>query len=558
MKLTKVYRIQILLFSLSCLMIRTGQAQVLESSNLPIVIFDTQGRGIVNEPKTLVKVGIIDNGLGKRNKVTDPQNDYKGLAGVEFRGSTSQDLFPKKPYGIELWDSTKTSITRKILGFPTESDWILNPLYNDKTLMRDPVAYWLARQTGRYASRTKHVELIVDGRYEGIYILQEKIKRDVSRVDIEKLALTDNTGDALTGGYIVKIDKETGSGIAKKWNSNYRPDDRSQARPLFQVDHPKAIELSSNQFEYIKAYVNAFEQNLFGPNFADPTNGYAKYIDVNSFVDFFLLNEITKNVDGFRLSTYFYKNRDSKGGKLTMGPAWDFNIALGNGDYYEGYKPQGWQYKVNDRMYPIPAGGYDDVFKTPAWWGRLLDDFSFAQKTYTRWKSLRNNQWSDAKLNGFIDSTATAITESQSRNFQRWPVLGKYVWPNYYIGKTHQDEVSWMKSWMAQRVAWIDGQLKEIGVLTATEQLAEGRILKVYPNPIENQTNLSYDVPQKGKVLLQVYDLMGRPVQTLVNETQPAGTYQIAWQTQSISQGIYILDFQLDDYSVVKKKIVKH
>ena len=549
-----------LFFSLCCLvgLVLPSHAQVLESSNLPIIIFNTEGRGIRDEPKTLVKLGIIDNGPGKRNKVTDPQNDYKGLAGIEYRGSTSQDLFPKKPYGIELWDSTQTSTTKKILGFPSESDWVLNPLYNDKTLMRDPVAYWLARQTGRYASRTKHVELIVDGRYEGIYILQEKIKRDKNRVDIDKITLADNTGDPLTGGYIVKIDKETGSAIEKKWNSNYRPDDRSQAKPLFLVDSPKALDLTSNQFEYIKAYINSFEQNLFGSNFADPTNGYAKFINVDSFVDFFLLNEITKNVDGFRLSTYFYKSRDSKGGKLTMGPAWDFNIALGNGNYYDGYKPQGWQHKVNDRMFPIPTGGYDDAFKAPNWWARLLDDFTFAEKTYKRWKNLRSNQWSDAKLNGFIDSTATVITEAQTRNFQRWPVLGQFVWPNYYIGKTHQDEVNWMKGWLTQRVAWIDGQLKEIGILTATEPLTEGKALRAYPNPVETEANISYEVPQRGKVLLQLYDLMGRPIQTLVNETQSAGIYETIWQAQGLRQGIYILDFQIDGTSIVKKKMLKN
>lgn len=535
------------------------KGQVLQSSNLPIFIIDTQGRGIVNEPKTLAKLGIIDNGIGKRNNVTDPQNDFKGTIGIEFRGSTSQDLFPKKPYGFEVWDSTKTSITKKILGFPSESDWVLNPLYNDKTLMRDPIAYWLARQSGRYASRTKHVEVIIDGRYEGVYVLQEKVKRDKNRVDIEKILPTDNSGDNLTGGYIVKIDKETGSSIVKKWSSSYRPDERSQARPLFQVEYPKAIDMSNNQFEYIKAYVNAFETNLYGPVFRDPTNGYAKYIDVNSFIDFFLLNEITRNVDGYRLSTYLYKNRDSKGGKLTMGPAWDFNIALGNGDYYNGYKTQGWQYKVNDLMFPLPVGAtVDDFFKAPGWWGRLLDDFSFSEKTYNRWKTLRSGQWSDAKIKNFIDSTATNLNEAQARNFQRWPVLGKYVWPNYYVGQTHKDEVAWMQNWLVQRIAWIDGQLKEIGILTATEQALDQKLLSAYPNPLEDNNSIVYEVPQRSKVNLQLYDILGRSVRIFVNENQTAGKYEINWQSQDLEQGVYILDYQLDDKSMVKKKIIKN
>ena len=155
-------------------------------------------------------MGIIYNGPGVINKISDVPNDYKGKIGIEFRGSTSQS-FPKKPYGFETWDESGEDNDVKLLGMPKESDWTLNATYNDKTLMRDGLSYILAGSVMEYAPRVRYNELVINGQYRGIYLLVEKIKRDKNRVDISKIETTDNQGDALTGGYIIKIDKETGS-----------------------------------------------------------------------------------------------------------------------------------------------------------------------------------------------------------------------------------------------------------------------------------------------------------------------------------------------------------
>lgn len=199
----------------------SGYAQTFTSSNLPIVVINTNGQTILDEPKITVDIGIIDNGIGQRNNLTDPYNNYSGKAAIEIRGSSSQS-FPKKQYGVELRDAAGNDVSAPLLGLPPEEDWVLFAPYNDKTLMRDVLAYKIARDQGRYAPRTRYCELVLNGQYQGIYVLIEKVKRDNNRVDVNKLDPDENSGNDLTGGYIIKIDKETGSGNGG-WTSNYTP-----------------------------------------------------------------------------------------------------------------------------------------------------------------------------------------------------------------------------------------------------------------------------------------------------------------------------------------------
>ena len=159
----------------------------------------------------------INNEEGQRNNITDDGTDYDGRIAIEFRGSTSQG-FPKKPYGLETQDSAGENI--QFLGMPTENDWVLHNPYSDKSLMRNVLAFDMARAMGRYSPRTKFCEVFLNGQYQGVYVLMEKIKRDSNRVNIAELDATMNGGDALTGGYIVKIDKFNGSGGAG-WQSPF-------------------------------------------------------------------------------------------------------------------------------------------------------------------------------------------------------------------------------------------------------------------------------------------------------------------------------------------------
>ena len=283
---------KIILLSYCILLSKLVNGQTFTQSNLPILKVATRNQQVIpDEPKIIANLQVIDNGTNAINFVNDTPNGYNGFIGIEQRGSTSRELFPKKPYGFELWkDTLGTSQNLVMLGMPQESDWVLNASYNDKTFMRDVLAYRIANQMGRYATRTRYCELMLNGKYEGVYIVMEKIKRDKNRVNIATLKPTDNTGDALTGGYIIKIDKTNGS-PAWSWNS------KATNKVLFQVDSPKYTDLTDTQLNYIKNFVDNWEKELASPTFLDPQAAWRSKIDMDSFVDYFLLTELTKNID---------------------------------------------------------------------------------------------------------------------------------------------------------------------------------------------------------------------------------------------------------------------
>jgi CotH kinase protein/Secretion system C-terminal sorting domain len=531
-----------------------GQSVSFSTSNLPIIKVNTNGKTIFNEPKILADMEIIYNGIGKTNTVTDKPTGYLGKTGIEFRGSTSQQLFPKKPYGIELWvDSTEKSRKVALLGMPEESDWVLNTSYNDKTLMRDVLSYDLANRMGRYATRTRYCEMVINGNYEGLYILMEKVKKDKNRVDVSTLKLTDNSGDDVTGGYILKIDKTEGS-KSRLWNTTLTINAVNYTIPI-QIEYPKITDITDAQFNYIKNYVTEFETSLKASDYLTPKAKWRDMIDIDSFVDYFLITEFTKNVDGYRLSTYFYKDKDSKGGKLKMGPAWDYNLAFGNAEYLEGYKPTGWQYKVNDLA--IPAK--DTYFLSPTWWERLSLDSTFRYKAAKRWEVLRKSALSPDRINNWMDSTANTLNEPKVRNFSRWTgVLGKYVWPNYYVGATYENETTWMKDWIRQRTAWLDIQLKVFGSPLANEEEIVNQLpLRVFPNPIETETTIEYEVAKKGRAKINLYDFTGKLLKTILDEDKNINTFQVKLNSENMSSGMYIVDYQLDGVHIESMRIIK-
>ena len=189
--------------------------------------------------------------MGKRNTLTDKAS-FSSVIGIELRGATSQDFFPKKPYGLELRDSTGVnSVAKSVLGMPSESDRVFNAVYNDKTLVREMLTYdFYRKMSPYYASRFRYCELMLNGEYRGIYLVMERLKRDKNRVNISSIKKTDLTGDALTGGYILKIDKTEGS-ASRSWTSSYAAG--PNRLPLkIQIDRPKPEDLAEEQFQYIK------------------------------------------------------------------------------------------------------------------------------------------------------------------------------------------------------------------------------------------------------------------------------------------------------------------
>jgi hypothetical protein len=512
----------------------------LVSSDLPIVVIDTHGQAIPDEPKIDATMGIIDNGPGLRNNIADPFNGYNARIGIEIRGSSTQQ-FPKKQYGVETRNAAGDDSSVSLLGLPSESDWVLSAPYNDKSLMRDALMHTIARSLGRYASRARFCEVILNDEYVGVYVLLERISRNKNRVNISKISATDTTGDAVTGGYIFKVDKTEGSDI-DGWYSGFPPYPSAWQRIYYQFDYPKSSNLVAAQRAYITTHVRDFELAMAKQTYADSALGYPSLLDVGSFVDYILVTELCKNVDGYRLSAFLHKDRDSKGGKIVAGPVWDFNHALGNSDYYDASLIPGFQLVYLTSNWTFQS---TDLYQVPFWWREIFDEPAFRRQLEQRWFSLRQNAFSLTRINTLIDSMATVVDEAQQRNFIRWPVLGKYVWPNYFVGQTYQEEITYLKQWVAQRGSWLDNAFQTTGVSKRSSDAASGKILEPklfqnFPNPFNPKTAVSFQLSAVSDVRLGVYDLLGREVAVLVNERRGPGSYEIAFDGTSLSSGLYL------------------
>jgi hypothetical protein len=529
------------------------KAQPFTSSNLPIVVINTNGQPIVDEPKINADMGIIYNGEGVRNYLTDPFNDFNGRIGIEIRGSSSQ-MYPKKQYSVETRDFAGEDSAVSLLGLPKEADWILYAPYSDKTLLRDVLAYRLFNDMGRYATRSRYCEVVINGNYMGVYVLLERIKRDKNRVDISKLEPSAISGDSLTGGYIIKIDKP--DGIANEsWSSAYPPYPGASQKIRYIYHYPKPANINSAQRNYIRGYITAFENSMNSPYYNDSINGYRKMIDVDSFVDYFLHNELTKNVDAYRISSYMHKDKDSKGGKLVMGPVWDYNIALGNGDYYRVWSATGWHI---DYLTSNSSFLSNDQFQVPFWWKKLYEDPYFRNKVRARWEELKQTVFTKDKLFSYIDSLTTFFDEARIRNFQRWPILGIYVWPNYYIGQTYQDEINFLKKFIQDRLIWLDNNM--IGVLSNSEVESElpaaYELYQNYPNPFNPSTIITFSIPEAAHVEIRVYDITGREAALLIDNFKEPGVYNISFSGLTLSSGVYMYTLKSGGNILSRKMIL--
>lgn len=518
----------------------------LVQSNLPIVLLNTNNQAIPDEPKIQAGMKIIDNGAGNINHVTDFPNAYNNLIGIERRGSTSGQ-FPQKSYGFETRDINGTQKDTVILGMPEEHDWILYAPYDDKTCMRNILTYELANQMGHYASRTRACELVLNGQYQGIYVMMEKIKRDSGRVDIAKLQVTDISGDQLTGGYIFKIDKTTGNG-GDGWTSNYASETGSDIDFLYH--YPKSDEIMPQQQAYIQAYVDSFETALASPNFTDPALGYRRFSEPGTFMDFFILNELSKNVDGYRLSTFIHKEKDSKGGKLRMGPMWDFNLAWWNADYCDGNVSNGWAYQFGD-----VCGG--DASQIPTWWGRMLEDQWYQDELKCRWTTLRQGMLSDDSLFAKIDSVALLLDQAKDRHFDQWPILGVYTWPNPSpIPQTYAEEINAIKSWIITRATWIDNNLPGTCHLGLIEN--EIASLNAFPNPFSDEISVSWFSAGLSNTEIKMFDIQGNVISAKTFASNYGmNTMQLNDFKQEVSSGIYWIEIQ-EGSSVSRIKVVKN
>ncbi len=359
------------------------------------------------------------------------EKNWLGNIKIKGRGNSTWGM-PKKPYKLKLEEKTS------LLGMPANKDWALMANYSDKSLLRNKTAMKVSEICGMsWTPKMVSVEVYLNGEYLGVYDLCEHKEVAKNKVNIDIVKETDNEGDALTGGYYFEIEQNTDEPVCW-WTWKGVP------MMFLEPQYP-----SDKQLEYVKDYFYKFEQALFSDDFASVANGYAKYIDVDSFVNYFIIQELSKNVDGnTRKSTFITKER---GGKLEMYHVWDFDLAFGNADYFDsnvGNGPQNWWIKS------YGCQGYHS-----GWYWRLFQDANFVKKVKARWQEVKPKL---ELVPDFIDLWAAELQDSPVRNFDKWQILKIYVWPNVKIPGTYQGEIDYLKEFYTERLNWIDNNIDRL------------------------------------------------------------------------------------------------
>jgi hypothetical protein len=430
-----------LLISFLVLFALMSNAQIITSSNLPIVIINTDINSntgwpteIPDEPKIGATMKIIFRSNGSRNYISDANNpeflNYSGRIAIEKRGSSSQTL-PKKPYGLTtLKEDNTTNNNVSILGMPKENDWVLNSLAFDPSLIRNYLSYDLARSTGNYAARGEYCEVVINGDYKGLYIFMEKLKIDDERINIAKMTNADNTLPQLTGGYVTKADKTTGGDPVAWTMQSY------SGTTSYLHDNPKPAEITSQQNNYIRGQFTILQNAVTAQN-ASIINGFPSVIDIPSFIDFMLINELASNADAYQYSTYFHKDRN---GKLRAGPVWDFDLTYGNDLFHWGFNRSHyyvWQFDNGDNT-------------GSRFWRDLYNNPTYKCYLSKRWQELisANSPLNYNVITERMDLLVSMISEAAARENQRWGTL-----------LDHTTEISKMKLWIQNRMNWLNERL---------------------------------------------------------------------------------------------------
>ncbi|ADG74470.1 cellulose-binding family II [Cellulomonas flavigena DSM 20109] len=409
--------------------------------DLPVLVLDSLGKGVVGDDAHAAAVVELQPRGGTTSLTDEPALVTR--AGYRLRGQSSR-MFDKKPYRLELWDDEGDDLDQPFFGMPAESDWVLRGPFSDKSLVREALTLDLGRELGLHAPRHRLVEVYVNddaqpvaaNDYRGVYLLEETIKNQKDRLDLKKLDPEDVTSPRIEGGYIIKAE----------WLAAEQPliPCRGTSRCWSDLEVHDPDDLVPAQLDWIAGYVGRVNDALHSSNPADPQTGYPALIDVESFVDQVIVNELSRDMDAYFRSQYFYKDR---GGLLTAGPLWDFDLTYGVGGFFGNDQVSGWQYQQS-RQSPAPLD----------WFSVLMSDPAFVNHVKVRWQEARRGPLSDAALRSRIDDLTAPLGGAAARNFQRWPNLttrqiGPFVTPT---AGTWEGQVAHLEDWLLRRAAWLD------------------------------------------------------------------------------------------------------
>jgi hypothetical protein len=371
---------------------------------LPVIRIETQGRAPILDRENYVPASMTldPNGSGFAA--------FTGTLGIRGRGNSTW-VAPKKPYRLKL--DTKSPL----MGIAAERDWVLLANYSDRSQLRTTAAMEASRGTDlAFTPTLRHVEVILNGRYDGVYVLTQHQEVGPDRVDITEMDDDDVSGTALTGGYRLEIDG--------RLEENAEPGFRTTRHMPVVVKDPDPA--TPEQFEYIRSYVQAFESSLYTSGFAHPVTGYRRFLDTSSFIDHYLVQELTRNQDHFFSSTFFTKERGDD--LLRFGPLWDFDISIGSTRGYGPLPPEGWWARTRG-----------------AWNLRIFSDPTFVDQVEQRWAELEPHF--RAVADGLLP-LGQALRPSIDNDASRW---------GYSLEPT--DTPEFLRDWLDTRLDWMDAQL---------------------------------------------------------------------------------------------------
>ena len=448
--------------------------QFYQMTNLPLVSFVTPGMAEIKSkddkhPGSYVSI-VSDDG---KTLLEDNSAQMKG------RGNGSW-TFPKKPFQIKF-----NKKQQPLDATAKAKKWTLINNYGDRTLMRNKVAFDISREAGmEFTPYCTFVDVIYNGEYEGCYQLCDQVEVNPGRVELTEMETTDIDGEELTGGYFVEVDA-----YAYQETSWFK----SRRGTPVTIKSPDDDEIVSQQAVYIENHFNALESALFSSDFRDPENGYRKYLDLESFLRYFIVCELDGNLDSF-WSMYMKKERGDD--RFIVSPVWDVDL---------GFQNFGSPYPVNDMtdfLYTHSDASKADGME--AFVNRIVKDDKDAREQMSEiWSQLRyNGNFNYDFFEERIDAYAATLEESQKLNFVRWPILNQSVQKGQKIFGSYEGEVNNLKSYLKGRFpkldTWLD--LHEVAAIDA-----------VIPD-IDN-----------SNAPVEIYDLSGRKV-----------------NTQQLNPGIYI------------------
>jgi hypothetical protein len=351
------------------------------------------------------------------------------------------------------------------------------------------------------------------------------------------LTPADTTGNDLTGGYILQQNYWDPS---NSFQSNYSPIDHPGLDVHFLYEYPKPDTILPVQKYYIASFVDSLEDALYSPGFADTVSGYRKYMDVKSFIDYFLVNEVSRNADGFKKSVFYNKPKFSKGGKLKAGPVWDFDWAwknLGNCDIFANFDGAGWAHHVND----CPSDNH-----STGWYVRLFQDSTFNDELRCTYESYRQSILDTTYIFAYIDGVRSLVQHAQARHFKKWPVLG-VSGPAPEIGAiaaTYNAELDTLKKWITIRLQWLDANIPGLCVPVGVAGADPPGAVHCFPNPAGDFVQVNYSLPAPVMVKVSILNYLGQEVVSRDEGTQPAGKHSIQLETSGLPAGLYVVHLE--------------